>query len=146
MQSAALLQIRGPGVVSAVENGVSRTVRVVISTALSRGRDLRYVVVDVATGDVIDDAQGYGYKSVHDAYRAHGCKSVPPKRDNRRDVVKRVVKAWCAAHPEFMADVERMASCTVKDGEPLTQVGVERLLAEHGLELPFSVGVLMRHW
>ncbi|WP_226363107.1 hypothetical protein [Pseudonocardia sp. ICBG1142] len=128
------------------ENRDSMATRVVISTALSRGRDLRHVVVDVTTGEIIDDAQGYGYKSVQNAYRAHGYKSAPPKKENRRDVVKRVVEVWCAAHPALMSDVEKMAFNALKDGESLAQADVERLLSEHGLELPFSVGILMRYW
>ena len=42
-----------------VESGV----RVVASAAVSSGYDRRYVVVDAATGEIVDDAQGYGYKS-----------------------------------------------------------------------------------
>ncbi|WP_226351945.1 hypothetical protein [Pseudonocardia sp. ICBG601] len=103
-----------------VENGSAAGVKVVISTALSRGRDLRYVVVDVTTGEIIDDAQGYGYKSAQNAYRAHSYKSVPPEKNKQRDAAKRKVKDWCAAHPAFMADAEKMAFCAVKDGAPLT--------------------------
>jgi hypothetical protein len=44
-------------------------VRVVASAALSSNVDKRYVVVDEATGEIVDDAQGYGYKS---AQNAHG--------------------------------------------------------------------------
>ncbi|WP_226359312.1 hypothetical protein [Pseudonocardia sp. ICBG601] len=128
------------------ENGVSRGVKVVISTVLSRGRDLRYVVVDVATGEVIDDAQGYGYRSAQNAHRAHGYTSVSPKKKKQRAAVKLKVKDWCAAHPAFMADVEKMAFYALKDGESLTRADVNRLLVDHGLELPFSVGVLMRYW
>ncbi|WP_226358752.1 hypothetical protein [Pseudonocardia sp. ICBG601] len=129
-----------------VENRDSTAVKVVISTALSRVRDLRYVVVDVTTGEIIDDAQGCGYRSVQNAYRAHGYKSASPKKKNQRDAAERKVKDWCAAHPEFMADVEKMALYALKDGAPIAHADVGRLLADHGLELPFSVGVLMRHW
>ncbi|WP_226359302.1 hypothetical protein [Pseudonocardia sp. ICBG601] len=60
--------------------------------------------------------------------------------------MKLKVKDWCAAHPAFMADVEKMAFYALKDGESLTRADVNRLLVDHGLELPFSVGVLMRYW
>ncbi|WP_226358680.1 hypothetical protein [Pseudonocardia sp. ICBG601] len=62
------------------ENRTITEVKVVISTALSRGRDLRYVVLDAVTGEIIDDAQGYGYKSAQNAHRAHAYKSLPPKK------------------------------------------------------------------
>lgn len=48
---------------------------VVVSPSLSDGYDRRYVVVDAATGAVIDDAQGYGYKTAQNAHRAHAYKS-----------------------------------------------------------------------
>ncbi|WP_226360870.1 hypothetical protein [Pseudonocardia sp. ICBG1142] len=117
----------------------------VISTALSRGRDLRHVVVDVRSGEIVDDAQGYGYRSAQNAYRAHGYTSAPPKK-KQRAAAQRKVKDWCVAHPAFMADVEKMALCALKDGESLARADVERLLADHGVESPFSVGVLMRYW
>ncbi|WP_226358681.1 hypothetical protein [Pseudonocardia sp. ICBG601] len=60
--------------------------------------------------------------------------------------MKLKVKDWRAAHLAFIADAEKMPFCAVKNGEPLTQADVKRLLVEHGLELPLSVGTLMRHW
>lgn len=52
-------------------------VRVVASAPLSSSGDARrYVVVDAATGEIVDDAQGYGYKSAQNAYRAHAYKSI----------------------------------------------------------------------
>ena len=43
-------------------------VRVVVSPSLSEGYDRRYVVVDAATGEVIDDSLGYGYKTAQNAH------------------------------------------------------------------------------
>ena len=40
-----------------------RNVKVVESKTLSSRYDKRFVVVDEETGNVLDDAQGYGYKS-----------------------------------------------------------------------------------
>src|ERR1700758_5194398 len=56
------------------------SVKVVVSAALSEGFAKRYVVVDAATGDNVDDAQGYGYKTAQNAHRAHAYKSMPPKK------------------------------------------------------------------
>lgn len=35
----------------------------------------RYVIIDKETGEIIDDAQGYGYKSKRKAYAAHAYKT-----------------------------------------------------------------------
>ncbi len=62
-------------------------VRVVGSSSLSEGYDRRYVVVDAATGEVIDDAQGYGYKTAPNAHRAHAYKSMSPQKKQQRGAV-----------------------------------------------------------
>ena len=121
-------------------------VRVVASAALSSNFDKRYVVVDEATGEVVDDAQGCGYKSAQNAHRAHAYKSMPPKKKHQRDAAKRQAQRWCAQHPEFMQHVEQSMFYAMKDGQNVTEAEVRAILAEHGLELPFSVKDLMRHW
>ena len=121
-------------------------VRVVASAALSSSFDKRYVVVDEATGEIVDDAQGYGYKSAQNAHRAHAYKSMPPKKKRQRDAAKREFGRWCAQHPDFMQHVEQSMFYARKDGQNVTEADVRALLAEHGLELAFSVKDLMRHW
>ena len=121
-------------------------VRVVASAALSSSFDKRYVVVDGATGEIVDDAQGYGYKSAQNAHRAHAYTSMPPRKKRQRDAAKRQVQRWCAKYPEFMQHVEQAMFYAMKDGQDVTEADVRALLAEHGLELPFSVKDLMRHW
>lgn len=121
-------------------------VRVVASAGLSSNFDKRYVVVDAATGEIVDDAQGYGYKSAQNAHRAHPYESMPPKKKRQRDAAKRQVQRWCAQHPEFMQHVEQSMFYAVKDDQNVTEVDVRAILAEHGLELLLSVEDLVRHW
>ena len=59
-------------------------VRVVASASLSSNFDQRYVVVDEATGEIVDDAAGYGYNSAQNAHRAHAYTSMP-LRERQRD-------------------------------------------------------------
>lgn len=37
--------------------------------------ETRWAIVNIETGEIIDDAQGYGYKTASGAYRAFGWKS-----------------------------------------------------------------------
>jgi hypothetical protein len=120
-------------------------VKVVVSASLS-SCDKRYVVVDEATGEVLDDAQGYGYKNAKNAHRAYAYKSMPPKKKHQRDAAKRQVQRWCAQHTEFMQHLEQAMFYAMKDGENVTVTDVGAILAEHGLELPFPVKDLMKHW
>jgi tagatose-1,6-bisphosphate aldolase non-catalytic subunit AgaZ/GatZ len=122
------------------------SVKVVVSAALSERFEKRYVVVDEATGDIVDDAGGYGYKTAQNARRARAYKSMAPKNKRQRDAAKRGVRRWCAAHPEFMGHVESAMFYALKDGRNLTEADVGAMPDEHGVELPFSVKDLMRHW
>lgn len=122
------------------------SVKVVVSGALSDGFDKRYVVIDAATGDIVDDAQGYGYKTAQNAHRAHAYKSMPPKKKRQRDAAQRQVRRWCAAHPEFMRHLESAMFYALKSDLNLTEADVRTMLDEHGVELPFSAKNLMRHW
>jgi hypothetical protein len=120
--------------------------KVVVSPSLSKGYDRRYVVVDEMTGEILDDAQGCGYKSAQNAHRGYSYKSMPPKKKSQRNAVTRNVQQWCAAHKEFMGHVEQAMFYAMKDGEQFTQADVEQMLAEHGLEPAFSTRDLIRHW
>ena len=120
--------------------------KVVVSASLSSSYDRRYVVVDEATGEVLDDAQGYGYKTAQNAHRAHAFKSMSPKNKRQRDAAKRRVQRWCGQHPEVVQHLEQSTFYAMGDGENVTAADVRVILAEHGLELPFPVEDLMKHW
>ncbi len=101
-------------------------VRVVASAALSSGYDRRYVVVDAATGEIVDDAQGYGYKSAQNAHRAHGYKSMPSGKKRQRAAIKKQVRRWCDKHGEFTDDVDQAMFYAMKAGAPLPRVMCSR--------------------
>ena len=48
-------------------------IAVIKSEKLSTDYDKRYVVIDKDTCKVLDDAQGYGYKTIQGAYAAYAC-------------------------------------------------------------------------
>lgn len=121
-------------------------VRVVVSPTLSEDYDRRYVVVDAATGSVIDDAQGYGYTTAQNAHRAHAYKSASPEKKRQREAIKKSVRRWCVKHCDFMSDIEQAMFYAMKDGDAFTEADVSALLKERSLELPFTVKELMRHW
>ncbi|HEV7360399.1 MAG TPA: hypothetical protein VGN92_04820 [Mycobacterium sp.] len=121
-------------------------VKVVVSAPLSSNFDKRYVVVVEATGEVLDDAQGYGYKTAKNAHRANAYKSMPPKKKQRRDAAKRRVHRWCGQHPEVVQHLEQAVLYAMEGGENVSVTDVRALLTEHGLELPFPVEDLVKHW
>ena len=128
-------EVRAPG-----------SVKVVVSAALSSRFEKRYVVVDAATGDIVDDAQGYGYKTAQNAHRAHAYKSAPLQKKRQRDAVKGRVRTWCTRHTELMEHAEQAMVYAMKEGETLTEADVSAIVNDHGVALPFTVNELMRHW
>ena len=119
---------------------------VVVSAGLSECFDNRYVVIDSATGAVVDDASGYGYTSVPNAHRAHADTSMAPTTKRQQHAAQRRVERWCAAPAELVQRVEQAMFYALEDGQNLSEADVRAVLAEDGLELPFSVEDLMRHW
>ena len=71
----------------------------------------RFVIVDKRTGEVVDDAQGWGYKDKTKAFKAAWYKfgKGKAKVDDAR--------AWWTVHPDFQDDVEEMLFIKRKEGK-----------------------------
>src|SRR5262249_45818155 len=102
-------------------------------------------VIDEVTGEVLDDAQGYGYKNAQNAHRGYSYKSLPPKKKRQREAVKRRVRRWGAGHPEGKQHVEQAMFSAMKGGQNVTEADVQAILTKHGVQVPFSVNDLMTH-
>ena len=63
-----------------------------------RNSEDRYVVVDKDTGEILDDAQGYGFKTAEKAYK---CFHYKHRSQEQRDKEKEI-KAWIKDHKEFV--------------------------------------------
>ena len=57
---------------------------VVLDGSLSTPMDKRYVVIDTLTGEVLDNAQGYGYKSERKAYASYAYKTKDKSKDKEK--------------------------------------------------------------
>ena len=68
--------------------------KVVFSDAHGDYWDKRYVVVDAETGKILDDVQGYGYKSVKKAYAAYAYKTRDKSKDAKRKAKREKIRAW----------------------------------------------------
>ena len=59
-------------------------IKVIQSSWLSTLKQKRYVVIDACSSEVLDDAQGYGYKTVRNAYSCYYYKQThDPKKRNK---------------------------------------------------------------
>ena len=87
----------------------SRNIAVIEDEHLSSGYEKRYVVVDKDTGELLDDAQGYGYRSVQKAYAAFAYKTRDKSKDKEKQAKKRRIWKWMKEHKGFMDLFEEIA-------------------------------------
>lgn len=129
----------------------SNPVSVIRSESLSRKRgDERFVVISVDTGKILDDAQGYGYKSAKKAWAAWKWK----ERGCPKPYVNPEIKRWFSEHKKFCDDLEYASFHYIKDmcmeerGTKQIPYGeiIKELLEEYGMEVPFNVSDMAKTW
>lgn len=128
-----------------------RTVRAARSPSLSEAGDNRYVIVDTETGEILDDAQEFGYKTAHKAYAAYGYQHRDKSQDGKKAQKKRQVRQFCKSHQAFVDDLEDVAFHIAKGsyGPEITfnAKAVKQLFKANGYtDLPFTAGEFLRYW
>lgn len=101
--------------------------------------ETRYRVFDL-DGNMVDDAQGYGYKSARNAHVGYHYTRHPDKiRANKK--LKQRVHRWCDQHADIDAIIDVYLFDTLKNGEKLSAVEEKALfegLTENLPSIPFS--------
>lgn len=109
--------------------------------------DKRYVVIDKETGAVLDDAQGYGYKSAQKAHAAYSYKTRDRSKDAEKLTKKRHIIKWLKENKTFASLLEDAEWYSVKEtDEQINAAFVKKLLKENNLEPDFTAGELLRVW
>lgn len=121
-------------------------ITVIESAKLSSEYDKRYVVVDKDSGEILDDAQGWGYKSVQKAYAAYSYKTRDKSKDAEKRAKKKHIIIWLKEHKDFAGLMEAVAFDSVKCGEPFNAATVKQMLKENNLDTDFTAGELLRVW
>lgn len=116
---------------------------------LSSRYDRRFVIVDEETENVLDDAQGYGYKSKQKAMAAWSYKNRDKSKDAEKRKKQRIIKDWLKEHPVVGDALEEAAWNIVKRNvPPETKIDtklIKSILKENNLELEgFSARDLLR--
>lgn len=127
------------------------SIKVIRSDKLSSLYDNRFVVIDVNTREVLDDAQGYGYKTKQKAYAAFYYKKNNTKSDTKRKkALKRIIEKWLDKNEDFKDDIEYWVFQIVAKGctdVVLNEETVNDLLKHHNAELKsFSVKQLLEYF
>ena len=117
---------------------------------LSTRFDKRYIIVNTETGEVLDDAQGCGYKSARNAYAAYGYKTRDKSKDKEKQKKIRHIKKWMKENSSFVEGMERVAFEIAKGSwgpdEEFNAKLVKQMLKESDLETDFTAGELLRVW
>jgi len=108
--------------------------------------ETRYVILDADTGEVFDDAQGWGYKTKRNAYAALGHMRA---RAEGKPTRSQLAKSWLNSNPAAKAAIESYVDRNFKHIADLpADTALEEALAgvEHG-KLPDGVtpAVLLRN-
>ncbi len=114
-------------------------IKVVESPRLSKQYDKRYEIVDADTGEVLDDAQGYGYKDIRGAYAAWGYKHRDKKKNAEKKKRYAAARAWLKQHKNIQGIFDGCVFEIAKgswgpDDKVNTQL-VKDILKDHRLDI-----------
>ena len=132
-----------------IENKYLKAVR---SDELSSLYDERFVMIDIRTGEILDDAQGYGYKTKTKAFAAFCYKRDHSKSDiKKKKVIKNTIKKWLEKHQNFsdLLDMYFLEIAKGQHGEDakFDEQLVRDILKENEIELQsFSVKQLLEYY
>ena len=123
---------------------------VVKSEALSDNYDIRYVVVDKDTGEVLDNAQGYGYRTVQAAYKAWAYKTRDRSKDKEKAQRRKEIRSWMKQHKGFVEAMDTFAFEIAKGSwgaeDKFDAKFVKKMLKDNGIAPDFTAGELLKVW
>lgn len=68
----------------------------------------RFIIVDKNTREILDDAHGYGYKSIEKAHSGWAIRHTPPETIAKREETRKKVQEFCFKYPDFCTFFEGM--------------------------------------
>ncbi|MBE5961230.1 MAG: hypothetical protein E7256_07565 [Lachnospiraceae bacterium] len=108
------------------------------------------MIVDTETGEVLDDAQGYGYRDARKAHTAFWYKNRDKSQDAERNRKDSEIEGWCRENRQFLNLLEEVSFEIAKGSwgpdDKVDAKLVKKLLSDSGLTIPFSPGELLRYW
>lgn len=132
-------------------NQTKQQVKAILSPTLSKGNKPRYVIVERDTGELLDDAQGYGYRTKQKAHAAWAYKTRDKSKDAEREAKRKHIQAWLRTHKGFakaMAQYAFEIECKKSWGpeDKFDAKFVKQMLEDYQLNPDFSAAELLRVW
>lgn len=94
----------------------------------------RFQIVNEDTGEVVDNAQGYGFKTAQKAYRFLAWKFGKKQKD--KDWEKKMVQAYIKQNPGLEEELVELTLRGIKEGQQITEEDIVELLEDLGVEKP----------
>ena len=120
------------------------------SGSLSDEFNKRYVIVDKDSGEILDDAQGYGYKSAKKAYAAWAYKTRDKSKDGEKAEKREHIKKWMKEHKSFVKLMDAFALDIAKGSagpeDKFDAKFVQEMLKDNNLKVDFTPGELLSVW
>ena len=112
--------------------------------------EIRYVIKDTENGSIVDDAQGYGYKTAQKAYAGWSYKNRDKSKDRERAAKEYVIEKWMKENKSFIKLLDTLAFEKWKDSYGSDKADTKfviELLKENGYkDLPFTARELLKCW
>ena len=129
----------------------NKDIKVIKSKELFSAFDNRFIIINIHTGEILDDAQGYGYKTIEKAYAAFCYKKNNTKSDTKRKKkLKIAIENWLDKNQDFKDDIEYWVFQIVAKGCTdviLNEETVGDLLKTHNIQLKsFSAKQLLEYF
>lgn len=127
-----------------------REVIAIYDKTLSHGYDKRYVIVDKETREVLDDAQGYGYKSPQGAHAAWSYKNRSKAEREEWGKKKRHIIKWLDDNPNIVIGLVELELDILKGREgqdaKFNVPMLKRAFKDSEIEVDFEIKDLLKVW
>ena len=112
--------------------------------------ETRYRIVSTETGEILDDAQGYGYRTAQKAYAAYSYKTRDRSKDAEKHARRREIMKWFKEHNDFKESMDQIAFEIAKGSwgpdDKFDATKVKQLLDEYNLHPNFKPYEILNVW
>ena len=123
---------------------------VVEAQSLSSQFDKRFVIIDKDTGEILDDAQGYGYKTAQKAHAAWAYKNRDKSKDKAKNEKQKQIQQWMKEHKSFVNAMDtydfEIAKGSWGTNDKFDARLVKKMLEEYKLKVDFTASELLKVW
>ena len=130
---------------------MDKNIKAVSTNNVASGQ-MRYIIVNTDTGEILDNAQGYGYKTPQKAYAAYAYKTRDKSKDAEKEARREAAYVFLKQHKGFRQAMDGFCfEIEVKGSwgpdDHFDAKFVKQMLSDYGFkEEGFSASDLLYAW